>query len=148
MLPCNSDHCCLKIKLKLQKKKKNPLNCASLQASTTVQLRFLLFCVVAQHMLVVCYQRFWTTCWSHTDTCPEMSVINYTVVKFLKINIKKSYNRILIKFCTENLHQQVRQYQKSITQVHALCHCPQILRLTKISRKILAMQVHRPYQKS
>jgi hypothetical protein len=68
--------------------------------------------------------------------CPEMSVINYTVVKFLKINIKNHIiYKILIKFCIENIYQQVRQYQKSITHGHTLCYCPQILCLTKNFKK-------------
>jgi hypothetical protein len=86
---------------------------------TTVQLRILLFWVVAPHTLVVCYQRFWITDWSHTDMNPEMLVINYNVVKFLKIYINKIMWQILIKFCIENLHQQNKQYQKSIT--HGMC---------------------------
>lgn len=70
------------------------------QASTTVQLKFLLFWVVVQHTLVVCYQSFLMTHRCHTDMYPKMSVILYNLVKFLKTNTSKiiSYNRFLSNF--------------------------------------------------
>ena len=89
MLPCNSDHCCLKTKLKLQKK-----SCYLCKASgfyhSAVKVFALLGCCTAYVGSLL--PTFPNNILVPTNMCPEMSVINYTVVKFLKINIKKSYN--------------------------------------------------------